>query len=196
MVQIIICVNFFDDNCLRIWRSQGRRNMNVNLAPWLFFYYSTFLEDFSKEMMWWFWIHIDWLHIKYLTICIVWVILRVKIMLWQHYLLYSRATWIWKERIPKKVVEKYKNDIIFHVFSNECMIEVVEPWTAWIQPLGYEIIKFEAKGYVQVLLKSPKATCEPRMDTYLEKSMEVHLEHSKHVMRKHCTCFSHTHQRR
>lgn len=89
-----------------------------------------------------------------------------------------------RETIPKKSVAKYKNDIIFHVSSDKCMIEAVEPQNIWIQHLGYEVIGDEAEGYVQVLLKSLKDTSEPRVGSYAEKYMEFHLEHKKPKIRK------------
>lgn len=89
-----------------------------------------------------------------------------------------------RERILRKVVEKYKNDIIFHVSSDECMIEFFEPWTVWIQPLGYEIIEDEAECYVEVLLKSPKDTNEPRVGTYAEKYLEVSWDYVKNIVPK------------
>lgn len=81
------------------------------------------------------------------------------------------------DRILRKIVEKYKDDIIFHVSSNECMIKVLEPWTIWIQPLRYEIIEEEVEGYVQMLLKTLKDPNEPRIGTFAKKYMEIHMEH-------------------
>jgi hypothetical protein len=46
------------------------------------------------------------------------------------------------------------------------MIVAVEPQTIWIQPLDYKITKYEEKGYVQVMLKSPKDSSEPIVGTY------------------------------
>lgn len=74
--------------------------------------------------------------------------------------------------------------MISYVSSDECMIEVVEPQSIWILPLGNEIIEDEAEGYVQMLVEIPKDSNKPRIGIYAEKSMEVHLKHKKPIIRK------------
>ena len=40
-------------------------------------------------------------------------------------------------RIPESIVEKYKDNIFFMVETDSTCMEVVEPRTKWIHPLGY-----------------------------------------------------------
>ena len=50
-------------------------------------------------------------------------------------------------RIPKKIVEKYKETICFMVETDCTCMEVVEPRTKWIHPLGYEVEEYVLEGY-------------------------------------------------
>lgn len=81
-----------------------------------------------------------------------------------------------RERIPRKMVEKYHNDITFLVSIDECMMEAMEPRTVWIPALGYEISEQEITSYVDILLRSLKDETKERYMTYEEKYMEVHME--------------------
>lgn len=58
-------------------------------------------------------------------------------------------------RIPKKIVEKYKDTICFMVNKDECMIEAVQPRIIWIMPMGYEVDVATLDGYAQHLLTTP-----------------------------------------
>ena len=42
-------------------------------------------------------------------------------------------------RIPKKLVEDYKDDVCFMVDSDKVYIQVVRPRIPWVRPLGYEV---------------------------------------------------------
>ena len=44
-----------------------------------------------------------------------------------------------KFRIPKKLVDDYKDDIYFMVDSDKVYIQVVRPRIVWVKPLGYEV---------------------------------------------------------
>lgn len=63
-----------------------------------------------------------------------------------------------RERIPKKMIEKYKDEIIFMVSIDECIIKVVEPRIVWILAMGYEIIEQEIISLVNFMLIKPKDT--------------------------------------
>ena len=64
-------------------------------------------------------------------------------------------------RIPKKLVEDYKNDVCFMVDSAKLYIQVVRPRITWVKPLGYEINIDETKHIIEALfneLVHPKAS--------------------------------------
>ena len=42
-------------------------------------------------------------------------------------------------RIPKKLVEDYKDDVFFMVDSDKVYIQVVIPRVVWVKPLPYEL---------------------------------------------------------
>lgn len=46
-----------------------------------------------------------------------------------------------KERykIPKEIVERYKDTIYFMVEIDCVCFELVEPWKKWCYPMGYEV---------------------------------------------------------
>lgn len=79
-----------------------------------------------------------------------------------------------RERIPKEVVEKYVNSICFTVDKDQCHMEAVEPRTAWILPMGYEVDAQTLEVYAQHLLIKSVDSNEPRFDTFKEKDMELH----------------------
>lgn len=76
-------------------------------------------------------------------------------------------------RIPESIVKKYKDIIYFMVEMDITCMEVVEPRTKQIHPLGYEVEEHILESYAQVLLSAPKDPNEPRWGTYEEKTREV-----------------------
>lgn len=42
-------------------------------------------------------------------------------------------------RIPKKLFEDYKDDVLFTVDSEKVYIQVVKPRVVWVKPLSYEV---------------------------------------------------------
>lgn len=84
-----------------------------------------------------------------------------------------RAKMKMRYRIPKSIVEKYKDTICFMVETDTTCMEAVEPRTKWIHPLGYEVEEPILEAYAQVLLSTPKDPNEPRWGTYEEKTREV-----------------------
>lgn len=70
------------------------------------------------------------------------------------------------ERIPKKIVEKYGNSICFIVNTNQYLMEVVEPRTSWIMPIGYEVEAQILDAYAQVSLRKLVDTSKEIFRTY------------------------------
>lgn len=56
-----------------------------------------------------------------------------------------------RERIPKEIVEKYEDTICFMVDTHHWLMEVVEPRTTWILPMGYEVEIHILDAYTQYL---------------------------------------------
>lgn len=80
-----------------------------------------------------------------------------------------------RQRIPKSLLEKYRDDITFLVKTDECIIEIVELKKIRIQPLSYEINEANVNGFFNLLLNSSKNTTQKRHGTYEEKVLEVHI---------------------
>ena len=63
-------------------------------------------------------------------------------------------------RIPKKLVEHYKNDVFFMVDSDKVCTQAVRPRVLWVKPLPYEVNIDETKDIIEALvneLVDPKA---------------------------------------
>lgn len=60
--------------------------------------------------------------------------------------------------------------------TDQCLMEVVEPKTVWIMPMGYEVDEKILNMYAQHLLSNPKDTTVERFGTYEELSMKLHVE--------------------
>lgn len=60
-----------------------------------------------------------------------------------------------KFRIPKKLVEDYKDDVFFMVDSDKVYIQVVKPKTVWVKPLPYEVNIDEEKDIIEALINEP-----------------------------------------
>lgn len=58
-----------------------------------------------------------------------------------------------RERIPGELVRKYKSEIIFLVSRNYYYIQVVEPRTAWLPKLPYEISLQKVEKNIDTLSK-------------------------------------------
>lgn len=55
-------------------------------------------------------------------------------------------------RIPKKLVEDYKDDVCFMVDSDKVYIQEVRPRIVWVKPLGYEVNIDETKDIIEALI--------------------------------------------
>ena len=80
-------------------------------------------------------------------------------------------------KIPKKLVEDYKDDICFMVDSDKVYIQVVRPRVASIKPLGYEVNIDETKDIIEALINEPFDPKETYFDTYDKaKAMIVEIK--------------------
>ena len=64
-------------------------------------------------------------------------------------------------RIPKNLVEDYKDDIYFMVDYDKVYIQEVTPRVTWVKPLEYEVNIDDTKFIIEALLNEhvdPKAT--------------------------------------
>ena len=81
-----------------------------------------------------------------------------------------------KFRIPKKLVENYKNDVCFMVDSDRVYIQAVRPRVVWVKPLPYEVNIDETKDIIEALvneLVDPKA---PYFGNYEEEKARIKLD--------------------
>ena len=79
-------------------------------------------------------------------------------------------------RIPKKLVDDYKDDIFFMVDSDEIYIQVVRPRIVWLKHLDYEVNIDETKDIIEALINElvdPKSTY---FGTYDEAKARIELE--------------------
>ena len=79
-------------------------------------------------------------------------------------------------KIPKKLVEGYKNDVCFMVDSDRVYIQVVRPRVIWVKPLPYEINIDETKDIIEALVNEPIDTKAPYFGTYDEAKARIELE--------------------
>lgn len=88
-------------------------------------------------------------------------------------------------RIPKTVVEKYKEEICFMAKTDKtCMLEV-DPRVMIVGPLGYEVTETEIDEYAEEILKSDKDNDSEGWGTAEERLEETQqLQISKSAKRK------------
>lgn len=79
-----------------------------------------------------------------------------------------------RARIPKSIVEKYKDIICFMVNKYECMMEAIQPRIVWIMPMGYEVDEATLDAYAQHLLQAPVDEKQEKFGTTQEKGLKVH----------------------
>ena len=63
-------------------------------------------------------------------------------------------------KIPKKIVEDYKDDVCFMVNSDRVYIQAMKPRIVWVKPLPYEVNIDETKDIIEALIDElfdPKA---------------------------------------
>ena len=79
-------------------------------------------------------------------------------------------------RIPKKIVQDYKDDVCFMVDSDKVYIQEVKPRIAWVKPLGYEVKIDETKDIIEVLVNEPIDPKVSYCGTYDEAKARIELE--------------------
>ncbi|XP_059067226.1 uncharacterized protein LOC131858157 [Cryptomeria japonica] len=70
------------------------------------------------------------------------------------------------------------------VDTDTCMMEVVDPNTTWVMPMGCEVKADLLVAYADHLLTQMVDTTTERFGTYKEKSLQVHSELNKSVIAK------------
>ena len=78
-------------------------------------------------------------------------------------------------RIPKKLVEDYKDDVCFMVDCDRVYIQVIRPRVAWVKPLPYEVNIDEIKDIIEALVNEP---IDPKLHvfgTYDEAKSRIDL---------------------
>lgn len=84
-----------------------------------------------------------------------------------------------REKIPKKIVDKYQSTICFMVDTNQCLIEVGERRIVWIIPMGYEVEEKIIDFYAQNILRQLIDPSKEIFGTYVEKDLKLHYEFKK-----------------
>ncbi|XP_059063850.1 FK506-binding protein 4-like [Cryptomeria japonica] len=90
-------------------------------------------------------------------------------------------------RIPKSIIEKYKDTTCFMVNKDEYMMEIVQPRIIWIMPMGYEVEEATLDAYVQQILQAPVDEKKEKFGTAQEKGLKVHQEQVAPNIRKKIT---------
>ena len=75
-------------------------------------------------------------------------------------------------RIPKKLVEDYKNDVCFMVDSDKVYIQAVRPRVVWVKPLPYEVNIDETKDIIEVLVNEPVDPKAPYFEHMMRQRQE------------------------
>lgn len=79
-------------------------------------------------------------------------------------------------RIPKKLVDDYKDDVCFMVDIEKVYIQTVNPIIMWVKPLPYEVNIDEAKDIIEALVNEPIDPKVPYFRTYDEAKARIELE--------------------
>lgn len=88
-------------------------------------------------------------------------------------------------RIPKYVVDTYKDDIYFMMETDITCMEVVQPRVMFVESLGYEVTKKTIDGYVKEILKSDLNENSDRWVTTEERLTDAQqLQLSKEAKKK------------
>ena len=79
-------------------------------------------------------------------------------------------------RIPKKLVEDYKDDVCFMVDNKKVYIQAIRPRIVWVKPFGYEVNIDEIKDIIEALINEPVDPKAPYFGTYDEAKAIIELE--------------------
>ena len=81
-----------------------------------------------------------------------------------------------KYRIPKKLLEDYKDDICFMVDCDKVYMQEVKPRVVWVKPLIYEVNIDDTKDIIEALLNEPIDPKAPYFGTCEEAKARIELE--------------------
>ena len=79
-------------------------------------------------------------------------------------------------KIPKQLVEDYKDDVYFMVDNDRVYIQVVRPRIVWVKPLPYEVNIDETKDIIEALVNEPIDPKAPIFGTYDEAKTRIELQ--------------------
>ena len=79
-------------------------------------------------------------------------------------------------RIPRKLVEDYKDDVCFMVDSARVYIQAMKPRIVWVKPLPYEVNIDETKDIIEELINDPVDPKAKYFGTYDEEKARIELE--------------------
>ena len=79
-------------------------------------------------------------------------------------------------RIPRKLVEDYKDDVCFMVDSDIVYIQAVIPRIVWVKPLPYEVNIDEVKYIIEALINKPVDPKAPHFGMYDEAKARIEFE--------------------
>ena len=79
-------------------------------------------------------------------------------------------------RIPKKLVEDYKNDVCFMVDNDKVYIQAVRPKFVRVKPLPYKVNIDENKDIIEALVNETVDPKAPNFGTYDEAKARIELE--------------------
>ena len=79
-------------------------------------------------------------------------------------------------RIPKKLVNDYRDDVCFMVDCDNVYIQAVRPRIVWVKPLGYEVNIDETKDIIKALINEPINPKAAYFGTYEEAKERIELE--------------------
>lgn len=104
-------------------------------------------------------------------------------ILWGYFKTFQSMTQS-RERIPKEIIEKYEDSKCFMVDTDQFLMEVVEPRTTWIMPMGYEVNDDTLNAYAWHLFSKPVDKTKERFGAYKEKILNLHSQFTKPRMQR------------
>jgi hypothetical protein len=86
-----------------------------------------------------------------------------------------------RKRIPREIVEKYKDKVCFMVEIDNTCFEAMEPRVKWLPPMGYEVSVELLVPYVEFILAAKKSTQYQSnfLETWLESSYDIFSKNNK-----------------
>ena len=79
-------------------------------------------------------------------------------------------------RIPKKLVEDYKDDVFSMVYCDNVYIQVVKPRVVWIKRISYEVNIDDTRDIIEPFLNEPIDPKSTYFGTYDEAKARIEIE--------------------